>query len=55
MNLVLTLIWLIWTDPYVDPPGDLAAVDPFSLAVINDLSYNLQSILSERAAADLLR
>ena len=38
-----------------DPPGDLAAMDRFTLAVADNLSYNAQFILPKGAAADLLR
>ena len=31
-----------------NPPGDLAAMDAFVLAVSDDLSYTLQPILPER-------
>jgi hypothetical protein len=38
-----------------DASGDLAAMDSFFLAIINNLSYNAQRFLSKGSAADLRR
>jgi len=49
---IASCIALIQRD--TDPPDDLAAMDRFTLAVADDLSYNTLFILPKGAAADLL-